>query len=250
MLNILTYPTDRIYIISDIHGEFDTLNYLIHKKYQIKRSLFIQVGDFGVGFYKENYYINKLNWFNNELSENDNTLLVIRGNHDNGFYFNDQEYNNKYWNLYNLKLLPDYSLVSTDLGNILCIGGEASIDYKNRIEGRDFWKDELPIFDEEKLKYLNDNNILIDYVVTHGMPTFTYPLRKYTLGIVEYIDDKNIAEYSGLGRKVFDMVYQYLVTNNNHPIKKWYSGHYHEYHFENVMGIDFIVLDINEIKEL
>lgn len=244
MINILNYSTDRIYVVGDVHAEFDTLNYLIHKKHQIKHSLFIQVGDFCVGFYKENFYKLKLEWLNNELTENDNTLLVVRGNHDNTLYFNDLEYNNESWNLSNLILLPDYSLIKTDLGNILCVGGEASIDYKYRTIGIDFWKDELPVFDENKLKYIIDNNIVINYMITHGMPTITYPLTNYVM------DDEEVTEYCKLGRKVFDKIYQYLVVNNSQKISKWFSGHYHEPHFENVLGIDFIVLDINEIKDL
>jgi len=244
MINILNYNTDRIYIIGDVHSEYDTLNYIIHKKHQIKHSLFIQVGDFGVGFYELDYYKLKFEWLNNELLENDNTLLVVRGNHDNQLYFNNLEYNTEICNLSNLILLPDYSLIKTDLGIILCIGGEASIDYKHRTVGIDFWKDELPVFDEIKLKYIVDNNIDINYIVTHGMPTITYPLTNYVM------DDEEVKEYSKLGRKVFDNIYQYLVVNNNIKIKKWFSGHYHEPHFENILGIDFIVLDINEVKEL
>jgi predicted phosphodiesterase len=232
----LNNPNTDIYLIGDIHGEFKTLNFLLHKRFEFKDSLFIQLGDFGVGFHKEKYYINILNWLNDELKENNNTLLAIRGNHDNPLYFNDL------WNLSNLKLLSDYSVIETIKGNVLCVGGEASIDYKLRTEGKDYWKNELPVFDEIKLKEISDT-YKIDYVLTHGMPTITYPILNYNL------TDSDVIEYCKQSRKVFDMIYQYLI-NNNHPLKKWFSGHYHEYHFENILGIDFTILGINEIKEL
>lgn len=229
----LNFYNEDILTYGDTHGSFQRLNFELHKRFIITQSLIIQVGDFGVGFYNERYYTNEFAKLNKQLAKYGNTLIVIRGNHDNPEWFDGRV------NLSNLKLVPDYTVLYTVKGNILCIGGEASIDYKQRTEGEDFWREELPIYNEESLHLLPE----ISYVITHGMPEVVYPYVKYKC------DDKEINEYASLSRKILGRIWAYLSFNQP-SIKSWYCGHYHESHSENVLGIDYHILNINELKEL
>ena len=224
-----------VILVGDIHGKFRELNFKIHKQYVITQSLIIQLGDFGVGFHADAYYMTEFNKLNKELAKYGNTLLAFRGNHDDPQWFDGRI------DMSNLKLIPDYTVIETDKGNVLCIGGEASVDYKYRLKHQEitWWADELVVFDEEKLHNLPK----IDYVCTHGMPEGTYPIIKY-IG-----EDTEVTKYAGLSRRELSMIWQYL-TNNEHPIKKWYAGHYHESHKENILGIEFNILDVNEFREL
>lgn len=230
-MNQLKYDTNQIIIIGDIHAEFHTFNHKL-QRLKIQNTLLIQVGDFGIGFTSNDLLI--LSNLNDKLKANNNTLIIVRGNHDKPTYFNG---NFKYSNL---KLVPDYTLIQTLKGNIVCIGGAASIDKEFRTEGVSWWKDELPIYDLKALKELENSKI--DYVMAHSNPDFCYPLTKSTLS------GEEIIKYAKKSRLILTRNYEYL--SNFHTIKYWYNGHYHWNNEERIKGTKFITLDITEFKSL
>jgi hypothetical protein len=234
----LTFDQDKIIAIGDVHGEFRPLNYQIHKRYRIENSLLIQVGDFGIGFFGEKYdeYSRySLDWLNVNLIKNNNFLVVIRGNHDNPSYF-DGEFGRS-----NIKLVEDYTLLETKLGRILCVGGAASIDKSFRVEGQSWWKDELPVYNLDKLLELEKEES-IDYVLAHSNPERAYPTNKL------HFFGKEVDEYIKQSRQTLDKIYQFL--SNHFKIKKWINGHFHFNHSEIIKDTEFISIDIMEFYEL
>jgi len=71
---------DKIIIVGDIHGAYPRLRYDISRSYT--DAYVIQVGDFGFGFHKPNYYKTELEDVSKTLTKTNCHLYVIRGNHD------------------------------------------------------------------------------------------------------------------------------------------------------------------------
>src|SRR6056297_2566947 len=170
---------DLLIFGGDIHDKYYIiLNFI--EKYEIKNSAIIIAGDFGIGFkhpLKEKSKLKKLNY---KLLESNNTIFVVRGNHDDPSYFygnNDKT---------NIKFVPDYTVLNINNQNILCVGGAVSIDRVNRESytegrGRDWWSNEIFNYDPKKIETLTN----IDVVVTHSAPNFAYPYLKN--GAVEWL---------------------------------------------------------------
>jgi hypothetical protein len=208
-----------IYCIGDTHGlqiAYDTLrNFII--KYNIANSLFIQVGDFGIGFNPiadEDH----LESINDILKRDNNELYVIRGNHDNPKYFNGEYIRDT------IKLLKDYTILDD---NTLLIGGAISIDRLNRVEGVSYWKDEKLIYNDMVQTFTG-----IEYVITHTCPSFLQSSKaandlqffKMMCNNIPSLYNKLINECQE-ERTIMTTIYDELSLNNK--LKKWYYGHFH-----------------------
>jgi len=68
-----------------IHGDYINLLYQITRR-EITNAIFIQEGNFGLGFHDPGYDIQTLTGLNNFLIKSKNTLYIARGNHDNPFF--------------------------------------------------------------------------------------------------------------------------------------------------------------------
>jgi len=91
----------NIIIWGDIHGDINYIKNFIHK-FNLNNSLFIQVGDFGIGFKWQNSE-KILKSYQSIFENTGNYLWAVRGNHDNPYYFKG---NHKFDNVW---LIPDYS---------------------------------------------------------------------------------------------------------------------------------------------
>lgn len=247
-----------IIVIADIHGDFDEFEKNI-KKYDIKDCVLIVAGDCGFGFYKEIYYERVFNSINRKFKERNIHCFMIRGNHDDPSYFNESKINYS-----NVKAIKDYTIITVGNKNILCVGGAISIDrririhnYWSRIEHysitmnvteeearskflKTYWEDEIPIYDEEKLNKIKNSSINIDYVVTHTSPSFSFKSDKD--GIEYWLEnDETLENDLKNEREVFSRIYQKL-NDDNHRIKKWVYGHFHEHNTEIINNIEFTAL--------
>lgn len=236
---------NKLYLIGDIHGNFNYLKYMLK---DIKNAYLVQVGDFGIGF---TGYINDkeiLEGLNNFLRERGCVMYAIRGNHDNPSFFDGSI------NFDCLKLLPDYSVISLKgWGNILLIGGAISIDRVYRIEeargGTNvyWWREEKVVFDPVKLDSIRN----IDIVVTHTAPDYCWPDNKkgfppIVSGFFKY--DPNLlvelTEERNLMSQIFDLI------NKNNQISRHYYGHFHSSKRYEINGIEHNLLGINEMVEI
>lgn len=240
-----------ILILGDIHGNFNFLKNQITTK-RISDCSIIQVGDFGIGFtYDENDELTLQN-LDSFLKDNNITMYVIRGNHDNPKYF---EGNHVFGNL---KLLSDYSTVSIDGNNFLFIGGAISVDRTHRIKENNsnikYGGRKRCYWDNEGIEYLPElikNITNIDIVITHTAPDWCHPNNK--LGFGNFVEDwaridTNLIRDLLFERNQMTNIFKDLYTNNK--IKKHFYGHFHSSKLENFEGVDHHLLDINEFYHL
>ena len=257
-MKLIEVTKKPIYVIADVHGDFDTFlrNVELH---DLKDCIIIVAGDCGFGFYREPYYERVMGSLNRHFVERNINCFMIRGNHDDPYYFDNEKINHS-----NLKAISDYTVLSVGNENILCIGGAISIDRKMRInnywskvdhyaismnvsleEARSkflpsYWVNEVPVYNEEALNELKDNGINIDYVVTHTSPSFAFKSDKNGVSYWINLDDaleKDLEEERSVLSKIFQK-----VTDDEHPIKKWVYGHFHEHNVEYINNIEFTAL--------
>ena len=240
----------NLFFLGDIHGNF---NYMLWQLKQeiIKDAHLIQVGDFGLGFIDYEKDIHNMTEINKSLIKNNVHLWVIRGNHDNPLFWNGHV--DGKWE--NLHLVKDYTVQNLSGYNVLFVGGALSIDRKSRLNDMQqyaskgvkkelYWFDENFNLDTDKLKELKE----IDIVVTHTAPDFCYPNNKFGFSpIVDSLakyDPELKAELIAERNLITDM-YNVIMENNN-P-RMWFYGHFHTSKIDNFNGVEFRLLDINEV---
>lgn len=251
-LHTHTFPeTKNIVICGDIHGEFNSLIYKLYIQYQLTDTLLIVAGDCGFGFEKPGYYEQVFNRNSSRLSKSNNWIVMMRGNHDDPSYFNEEKISHQ-----RFRTTPDYSVIQACGHNILCVGGAVSIDRTDRIKHDakhpdssvvSYWENEMPFFNEEALNNIGQN-FKIDTVVTHTSPTFCELISK--AGLSEWAArDSNLLADCDSERRAMDHIFEYLKANN-HPLEHWFYGHFHQNWSSSIDGVQFSMLDIMEFKEL
>ena len=237
-----TYEKQPIYVIADIHGHFEKLMSDIET---IKNCLLIIAGDIGLGFQSQVETAKTLSKLNKKCITQNINILLLRGNHDNPKFFNNKD--NQY-SFSNIKTIPDYSIISVDKINILCIGGAISEDrvYRlNFMKNHDddyecYWKNEKLKYDKNILNEIQNSKINIDYVVTHCGPKCAC-IKEFDTYKNWVDDDKSLEEEILKERSDLNEIFEFLLENG-HKIKGWLFGHYH---YENNMeykGVKFYSL--------
>lgn len=227
--------------IGDIHGNIPLI-YQFIQKHEIMNENFIQVGDFGLGFNKLEKEQQLMFDLNEHLVANNNMLYVIRGNHDDP----------KYWttNIYdfsNIKLVPDYTVLTIEEKKILFVGGAISIDRVIRATGSEWWPDEVFVYDEEKLKELDLAGL--NYVVTHSAPRFVHP-RVFGSVVYTYTAiDPKLEDDLNAERDKISQLYDYLDKIDLAP-QKYFYGHFHASHREQIEDTEFVLVGIDQFLEI
>jgi predicted phosphodiesterase len=246
----------RIFYLGDIHGGFSTILQYINL-YGIKNAHIIQVGDFGVGFHPIDREAHILELVNRELVKNNVFVWAIRGNHDFKPYFDNDPFN-----LSNIKLVKDYTVLELEGNNILCIGGAISVDRMYRktkaqmemknaplVGGETWWEDEVFILDEDKLGEFRNINI----VVTHTSPNYCPPDNTFGLGaFVEgiIVDTKDTKLKGDLLYERMQLTDAFMILNNNNNIEYHYYGHFHRNDTYRNGNTLHRVLGVGELFEL
>lgn len=242
--------TKPLIMLGDIHGNFNYLQWYI-KQHKLENCTIYQVGDFGIGFTNEFNDMNTLGLLNKFLKERNIQMYAIRGNHDNPKYF-DGHLRNYFTNLH---LLADYDIIEVDGKKILGVGGAVSVDRRprmreqleyarNGVERELHWHDEVFVLDEEKLKTIEG----IDIVVTHTAPDFCNPVNTHGFGyLVDQFakDDPKLYEDLRIERDLVTKMWAILKEKNK--IDYWLYGHFHNTWTTNFEGINYRLLDINEM---
>lgn len=271
-MNLIRINADNVYCIGDIHGDFESIIGWI-KRYDLTNSALLFCGDVGFGFNKQEYYNQIITKIKKECQKRGVYCLFIRGNHDAPEYFNGDLFKRGFvLTLQDYTVIEFYETYDVDYvkkphKTVLCVGGATSVDRSHRWEvmksnaeeykrwhfgisyedalkkcNKVYWENEQPVYDEDKLNEITDNNIKIEYVCTHTCPSFCEPIGKNN---IQYWLDKD--EYLSMDldneRQVMDNLHSYLISHN-HPIKTWYYGHYHFHSFQEYDGIRYYLLDM------
>ena len=228
------YPEAKgVVVCGDIHGAFEEMVFKLCVQYGMTDTLLIVSGDCGFGFEKPGYYEQVFNKISRRLTKANNWVVMIRGNHDDPAYFQEQRIHHE-----RFRSIPDYSIVTACGHTILCIGGAISIDrtYRLAVDSRPhsvqtacYCADEMPYYDEEALAAINAQ-FKIDTVVTHTSPSFCELITKEGLMGWAKRDD--------------------TLLDSGHPLTHWFYGHFHQSWNASIYGVLFSMLDIMEFKEV
>lgn len=201
-----------IYITGDTHGEYDEFLNRVNQ-YQIsKDDIVIVCGDFGFVWDTpyHRYYLAK-------LTAEPFTIAFVDGNHEDFDLL--YTYPVTTWNGGKVHKISDniYHLMRgqrfvIEGKSFFVMGGAYSIDKAMRVEGRSWWKQELPNNIEYKIaeETLKSCDYKVDYVLTHTVPQ----------SVIRYlgcVPDMNDAELTGY----FEWLYGEL------KFQKWFTGHFH-----------------------
>ncbi|MBV7276055.1 metallophosphoesterase [Clostridiaceae bacterium UIB06] len=205
-----------IYITGDTHipndiKKLDEHNFEEQMKMN-KNDYLIICGDFGGIWNNSKEELQWRKW----LSERKFTTLFIDGNHENFDLLN--KYEIKKWNSGKVHFINE-SVIHLMRGQVYILdglkfftmGGAESIDKYNRVEGKSWWKEEMPSKSEydEALDNLDKNNWNVDYVITH---TASIELMQQMCWIKE--------------NNPLNSFFNMLQTDLNY--KHWYFGHFHD----------------------
>jgi len=208
-----------IFVSGDTHGamsmsKFNTTNFPIQKELT-KDDYMIITGDFGLvwnGDKEEEYW---LNWLHNK----NYTTLFIDGNHENHSMLDKMKVSD--WNGGKIHFIKENvihlmrgQVFNINSKKIFTFGGADSIDKANRIEGKSWWKREMPSHAEyeEGLDNLEKHNFQVDYIISHDCS--------------QSIFEKLMA---GLWVKSLTSINKYFeVLEERLKYRQWYFGHYHE----------------------
>lgn len=212
-----------IYITGDKHGELEMNNLYKRKRNHIKPisgDKLIIAGDFGLVWsrnpsIKEKHFINYLNnaaW----------DTLFVDGNHENHELLAELPEEARWGSvvgkvsdkIFHLKRGHVYDI---DGHTFLTFGGAQSHDKLNRSLGLDWWREEIPSYQELDLclDNIEKHNNIVDFVITHTCPTEITTWIKETYGLLSERDK--------------DPTCQMLShINSVLTFKAWYFGHWHK----------------------
>ena len=237
---MLVINKDKIVVLGDIHGSFNVVSFFI-KKYNLRNTLIIQVGDFGIGYpanlTRDSF---ELRYLSSELIKTNNILCAIRGNHDNPSYFLETKEIFK-----NIFLIKDFEVIKTLKENILCIGGAISIDRKVNIVDFSYWKEEGVTYREDLSEFKE-----ITRVVTHTAPDFLPPYVFNQLVYYYINQDETLELELNLERQLMSNMIKQVIENNKDTLKSYYYGHFHYSETKFIDNICFKLLDVNELVDV
>lgn len=225
-------------LIGDLHNDLYIIKELADA--ESTETNFIQVGDFGLGFYGLQRDLAQLDDINERLVEKNKHLYVIRGNHDDPSFF-DGIYDDAWSNLH---LMQDYSVECIEGKMVLFVGGAISIDRVIRVRGRDYWVGESFNYDEKKIQEIIKKYGTIDMVVAHIAPDFCPPT-KYTPIVYDYlrIDSELNTDLLVERTNMTSLYYDLEPILSKDSI--WCYGHYHFNSDIKIKDTRFILLGIH-----
>ena len=209
-----------IYITGDTHGynDFDKIiQFFKNTKDKVtKNDYLIILGDVACYFDNEfgDEYVQGL------LHNLPCTVLWIDGNHENFNLINKLPITNmfcgkvqvcqKYPDIIHLMRGQVYTIEGK---KFFTFGGGLSIDKARRIEGKSWWKDEMPSNEEYQNGFdnLEFNDWEVDYILTHTAPNFIC---------------KQLVNFMYKGEEELQGYFDKIATNTT--FTKWFFGHWHK----------------------
>lgn len=239
MLKIYVANNERFIFFGDIHGLFKEFVFFLINQCQIENINIVICGDFGVGFYKINFYKTLFQKLNRKLAKKNIHIYAFRGNHDDPEYFSDGGLKTIVLDgVTNIHLIDDYDFIVNDNNTILCIGGARSVDKTDRYkwdkklqkEVYDGWWEgeiikDIPVGFN---KFVTDNNIKINIICSHSAPHFCEPILKTGIDSWSKVDETLLEDCTN-ERLLLTNIFEKL--NVIHDLKYWFYGHFHNTYY-------------------
>lgn len=229
----IQFRNNNIILIGDSH-DLRRLFTIIQRKPNIDNFDILSLGDNGIGFCGREFDQTYLNRINDECVRRNINLYALRGNHDDPKIWTEGRYIHT-----NLFLIPDYS--SAQFPNnkkALLVGGGISIDRPSRREGLDYWQN-------ENTEYIKQDKHF-DYLFSHDTADY-FNHSTDSLRISPYkdflLDDAYLYDDCLTQRLVINKIIQDITP------KYCFSGHYHNNIKEEVNGVKYQCLKIEELFE-
>lgn len=196
----------KIIVCGDIHGDWAALNRLISAK---RPDIVLQVGDFG--WWPNEKYMGTdsrgrgKSWSHEGVKSNGASVYFCDGNHEHhSSLVQDGEIHHLYDKVYHCS--RGSCLTLPDGRKVLFAGGASSIDQQLRVQGIDWFPEELISYDELDLMMAHDT---IDIVISHTCPSVISP-------------DGPVGKYNDSCRFALNE-----VLHRYNP-RLWFFGHWHQ----------------------
>lgn len=238
------------FVIGDVHGRWDEIQKGFYQ-IDLDNVLYIQIGDFNIGYNDVEVEMRDLKILDHVLESTNSDMWVIRGNHDNPFWFRKGEFDEYKSQLKRIEFLEDWTTREVDGEKFFFLGGANSIDRLVRQKDltTTWWKEEIIDF--------NGGTVPMDAdrMFAHTAPNICEP---FTLGplVEKYSKDrfdifgKELEGDKTLKGDLFterenmrNIVEQ--ITN----LKSFYYGHFHRGYSSTIEGCQYRCVDINEFYE-
>ena len=231
----MTLSAKTIHTLGDLHGESSLINKYINKH---SPEVLILTGD--CGFYWNHRKYNDIGKVTAQFSTDsldrlkprDTKIFWLRGNHDEVAYLDSHFGRNVKDPVeikHNVFYCPIGSMLNINGKECMFVGGAASIDADSRIEGIDWWEDEVVTGDD--FKYISDTTEKIDVVFSHTVPTEFVALEpRISMGnyFIKFNDPSR--------------VYLSNVMHKYNP-SYWFAGHWHKYKTGKYNNTEWCVLN-------
>jgi len=238
----MEFKFEDIISVGDLHGHWEVVIEHINR-YDIKNTLYLCVGDFGVGTHltKNKEFLLKLN---DTLKSSNNSFFTIRGNHDDPEWFVSGKHDDFKKQLSNILFIEDYSILNINDENYLFIGGAHSVDRVARNgRGLPHWEDEVVRFDYDFCETVSN----IDRMFCHTSPMFCPPIGPHSGFIMDNAEsDPSLLQDIYNERTQMTKIVDDIMANNK--LKTFHYGHFHKPSKITHNGCEFICLDINEFS--
>jgi predicted phosphodiesterase len=206
----------KIFFLGDMHGRIYDLTEV--NKFCQKESIdtVIQVGDFGLGFQDPCPVATLIKTF-------PQTWYTCLGNHDNWPKFRTYEDKNL--------IIKDRNTSINMFGyRFLFFGGTESVDSHERIEGKNWWREESPTTNEANRFFDLLNQNIPTIVIAHDAPYFA-------LG-QKYLTNHELTQ-SNVPIQNTTRFMEKLFNNLDHKPRFWFYGHHHNMFAYEKNGTDF-----------
>lgn len=220
--------SNNLILLGDTHG-VKTTTRIVEEKFPEGCDV-LHLGDFGLGFGHHDKL--NLNILGNLCKKKQIDLYAIRGNHDDPAWWPGEHEN--------VHLIEDYTILQFENGDeMLCIGGGISVDRYERRENISWWVGELTEVKPElcqKTKFLALHDAPSYFNVTTESIKKEFPIFAQK--------DKTLIVEANEQRARVDAIVDLVQP------KYIFGGHYHNSCSEEVNGIRYRCLDVNESYEL
>ena len=254
----------RIFVCGDTHMPIDikklnTTNWK-EQKNLTKEDVLIQLGDFGgLWYFPENKKYKEDIYWQEWLAKKPFTFCFVDGNHENFELLNKLPIIEKFGGkvgvvktkkgeIYHLKRGETYNINGK---TIFAVGGASSNDKLYRTENIDWWKEELPNYQEMNNIIDNANKIeKVDFIVSHTCPKTVANILLQKKSSKMY-GDSNFERYFNKSKEpMTEFLEEIFNILKNKGLKEWHFGHWHFVDNINIDNTKFYLHYNNSPMEL